>query len=295
MTENKALLGRLAIVGTVLVWGTSFVILKTTLDSIDTMWILAIRFSVSAALLGLAGWKQLRKMDRAVVRGSVIMGCFLAAAYIVQTYELKYTTPGKNAFLTATYCVLVPFMAWGVYRRRPDASNIAAAFLCIIGIGLVSLGGQNGAMNIGDALTLLCGVFYGIQIIMMEQYAGKGDALSITAVQFAAGAVICWVGALFFEQPPVNVPASAWMSVAYMSVMCTAVCFFLQAWGMKYTPSSTTAVIMTLESVFGTVISIVFYHEAMSFRLVLGFVLIFAAVLISETKFSYLKKRRQRA
>ena len=188
MTENKALLGRLAIVGTALIWGTSFVILKTTLDSIDTMWILAIRFSVSAALLGLAGWKQLRKMDRAVVRGSVIMGCFLAAAYIVQTYGLKYTTPGKNAFLTATYCVLVPFMAWGVYRRRPDASNIAAAFLCIIGIGLVSLGGQNGAMNIGDALTLLCGVFYGIQIIMMEQYAGKGDALSITAVQFAAGA-----------------------------------------------------------------------------------------------------------
>ena len=292
MANNKGLWGRLAILATALIWGTSFVILKNTLDSIGTMWILAIRFTVSAVLLGLAAGKKLRRMSRDVFRGSLMMGCCLAAAYIVQTYGLLYTTPGKNAFLTATYCVLVPFMAWGIYKRRPDASNIVAAFLCISGIGLVSLSGSTSGMNIGDALTLLCGIFYGLQIIMMEQYAGKCDALSITSVQFAAASLICWVGALLFEQPPVNVPLSAWGSVAYMSVMCTAVCFFLQAWGMKYTPSSTTAVIMTLESVFGTVISIIFYHEPMTVKLVLGFALIFVSVLISETKPQFMKRRQ---
>ncbi len=292
MANNKGLWGRLAILATALIWGTSFVILKNTLDSIGTMWILAIRFTVSAVLLGLAAGKKLRQMSRDVLRGSLMMGCCLAAAYIVQTYGLLYTTPGKNAFLTATYCVLVPFMAWGIYKRRPDASNIVAAFLCISGIGLVSLSGRTSGMNIGDALTLLCGIFYGLQIIMMEQYAGKCDALSITSVQFAAASLICWVGALLFELPPVNVPLSAWGSVAYMSVMCTAVCFFLQAWGMKYTPSSTTAVIMTLESVFGTVISIIFYHEPMTVKLVLGFALIFVSVLISETKPQFMKRRQ---
>lgn len=292
MAGNKGFLGRLAIFATTIIWGTSFVILKNTLDSIGTMWVLAIRFTVSAVLLALAANRKLKAMDKGVIRGSVLMGVCLAAAYIVQTYGLKYTTPGKNAFLTATYCVLVPFMAWGIYKRKPTAANIVAALMCITGIGFVSLGDLSGGVNIGDMLTLCCGIFYGLQIIMMEQYADKCDALSISTVQFAAAAVVCWVGALLFEAAPRAVPMGAWLNIAYLSVMCTAVCFFLQAWGMKYTPSSTTSVIMTLESVFGTLISILFYHEQMTLKLVLGFALIFFSVLISETGGSFLKKKR---
>lgn len=292
MADKKAFLGRLAIFATTIIWGTSFVILKNTLDSVGTLWVLAIRFTVSAALLALAANRMLKGMDKSVFRGSVLMGVCLAVAYIVQTYGLKYTTPGKNAFLTATYCVLVPFMAWGIYKRKPGAANIIAALMCISGIGFVSLGNLDGGINIGDLLTLCCGIFYGLQIIMMEQYAGKCDALSISTVQFAAAALVCWVGALLFEAPPHAVPMSAWVNIAYLSVMCTAVCFFLQAWGMKYTPSSTTAVIMTLESVFGTLISVIFYHEQITAKLVLGFVLIFFSVLISETGGSFLKKKK---
>lgn len=281
---NKAFLGRLSLFGTAFIWATSFVILKNTLNSIGTFWVLAIRFTVSALLLGLFAVKKLGKMDKRSFRGSVMMGVCLTVAYVVQTYGLVYTTPGKNAFLTATYCVLVPFMAWAAYGRKPDMSNILATFICFGGIGLVSLSGAENGVNIGDMLTLICGVFYGIQIIMMEQYVADCDALSITTVQFGTAALLCWIGALLFETPPVNVPNSAWLSIAYMSVMCTAICFFLQAWGMKYTPSSTAAVIMTMESVLGTLISVIFYHEPMTFKLLLGFVLIFVAVLISETK-----------
>lgn len=291
--KNMGFLGRLALFMTAFIWGTSFVVLKNTLDSVGTLWVLAIRFSVSAVLLALFAVKQLRRMDKRVVKGSVMMGLCLAVAYIVQTYGLKYTTPGKNAFLTATYCVLVPFMAWGIYKRKPDASNILAAFLCLIGIGFVSLSNLSEGVNVGDMLTLLCGVFYALQIIMMEQYAAHGEALSISTVQFASAAALCWVGALLFEQPPVAVPTAAWLNIAYLSVMCTAVCFFLQAWGMKYTPSSTAAVLMTLESVFGTFISVLFYHEPMTAKLLLGFALIFVAVLISETKPNLLKRRQK--
>ena len=292
---SKGFLGRLALFGTAFIWGTSFVILKTTLDSVGTLWVLAIRFTISTLLLGLFAVKKLRKVDRRCLKGGVMMGLCLALAYIVQTYGLVYTTPGKNAFLTATYCVLVPFMAWGVYKRKPDASNIIAAFLCITGIGFVSLSGAGTGVNIGDMLTLICGIFYGLQIIIMEQYAADSDALSITVIQFGTAALLCWAGALLFEAPPVNVPGSAWLSIAYLSVMCTAVCFFLQAWGMQYTPSSTSAVIMTFESVFGTLLSVLFYHEPMTVKLLLGFALIFAAVLISETKLRLFQKKLHKA
>ncbi|MBO5556836.1 MAG: DMT family transporter [Oscillospiraceae bacterium] len=291
--NNKAVWGRLALLLTAFIWGTSFVVLKNALDSIGILWILAIRFTVSALLLGLAAGKKLRKLDRRTFRGSMIIGAFLATAYIVQTFGLKYTTPGKNAFLTATYCVLVPFLAWLIYKRRPGAHNLLAAVLCLTGIGFVSLSGAGSGFNKGDALTLGCGIFYALQIIAVEQYIHGGDAVSISAVEFATAALICWVGALLFEPAPGPLSGSMWLTIAYLSVACTALCFFLQAWGMQYTSSSTAAVLMTLESVFGTLVSVLFYHEPMTVKLVIGFALIFFAVLLSETGAGLFARRKR--
>lgn len=272
----------MAIFATAVIWGSSFIVLKSALDSIGTMWVLSIRFTFSALLMLLICGKKVRSMERRVLRGGLLMGLFLAAAYIVQTYGLLYTTPGKNAFLTATYCVQVPFLAWLMYRRKPGAANVLAAFICVTGIGFVSLQNGMGRINIGDVLTLICGVFYSLQIILLERYAESADAVSITAVQFVSAAAVCWLGALFFEAPPETMGGGAWLSVAYLSLMCTAVCFFLQAWGMKYTPSSTAAMLMTLEAVFGALFSVLIYGERITLKIFLGFVLIFAAVFINE-------------
>lgn len=282
MNSKYALLGRLAIFSTAIIWGTSFIVLKSALDSIDTMWVLAIRFTVSALIMFLIAGKRVRVMERRAFRGSAMMGLALAAAYIFQTYGLVYTTPGKNAFLTATYCVLVPFLAWAVYKRKPGVANVIAAVVCVVGIGFVSLESGLGHINSGDILTLICGLFYSVQIIMMEHYSDSADAVSISAVQFLAAAVVCWGGALGFENVPVGLSGEAWLMILYLSVMCTAVCFFLQAWGMKYTPSSTAAMLMTLEAVFGVIFSVLIYGEKLSIKTFTGFTLIFAAVLMSE-------------
>ena len=281
MKDRKNFFGHLALWGTAFIWGTSFVILKEALDSIGTMWVLALRFIIAAALLLLAAGKRLKTLGRDGLRGGMLLGVCLAAAYIFQTYGLKYTTPGKNAFLTATYCVLVPFMVWAFFKRRPNAANIIAAFMCVFGIGLVSLSGTS-PFNIGDALTLVCGIFYALQIILTERFIGDCDALSLTGVEFGTAAVICLAGALIFESAPVGLSLELWGSIAYMGVMCTALCFFLQTWGMRYTPSSTAAVIMTFESVFAIIISVIFYDEPVTVRLICGFTLIIASVIISE-------------
>lgn len=285
-------MGRLALLLCAMIWGTSFVVLKNALNSVGTMWVLSIRFTVSALLLFLAAGRRVKHISRRCVQGGMLMGLCLALAYIVQTYGLVYTTPSKNAFLTATYCVLTPFMAWWIYKRRPGLANVIAAFLCITGIGFVSLNEGLGNINIGDILTLLCGIFYSLQIIVLEHYKDSGEAVTISAVQFAASAVICWVGALLFEAPPVKVSADAWMEIAYLSVVCTAVCFFLQAWGMQYTSSSVAAMIMTLESVFGVLTSVLFYHELVTGKMMLGFVLIFFAVIASEVKLPFFYRKQ---
>ncbi|MCI7511943.1 MAG: DMT family transporter [Firmicutes bacterium] len=289
--KNKAVLGRSALICTTLIWGTSFVVLKSALDSITPLWVLAIRFGGAALMMLAASIPLLKKLDKQYLKGGTIMGACLAAAYTVQTYGLMYTTPGKNAFLTATYCILVPFLYWIIFGKKPDKYNIGAALICLVGMGFVCLN-KDLSVNKGDLLTVCCGLFYGLHIIVTSRHVEGKSPLLLTMIQFAVAAILCLAFALMLEPKPQNIPSGSWLSIAYLTFMCTGVCFFLQTVGQKFTPPSAAAVIMTLESVFGTALSVAMGQEMMTFNIGLGFVLIFCAILISETKLSFLKKKR---
>lgn len=289
--NNKANLGRTCLILTTLIWGSSFVILKSALDSITPLWVLAIRFSGAAILMLIACLPRLKKLDKRYVTGGCLMGLCLAAAYIVQTYGLVYTTPGKNAFLTTTYCILVPFLYWVISGKRPDKYNIIAALVCLVGVGFVCLGNDL-SINIGDMLTILCGLFYGLHIIVTSRTAENRDPVLITMLQFATAAVVCFIGAVLFEPAPHDIGSGTWLSIAYMTFICTGLCYILQTVGQKYTPPSQTAVILTLESVFGSAISVILGVESLTFNIALGFFLIFIAIITSETKLDFLNKKR---
>lgn len=291
MLKNKGLWGRTALLGTALIWGSSFIIFKNTLNSIGTLWLLTIRFVIATVFLLAVCWRKIIKMPRRCFVGSVYMGLCMTAAYLFQTYGLVYTTAGKNAFLTATYCMIVPFLAWWIYKRRPGVHNVAASILCIVGIGFVSLDNGFGGMNIGDVLTLICGFFYALQIVMTEEYVKECDALSLTAVQFAVSGLICLVLALLFEPFPASLPREAYFTIAYLGIVSTAICWFLQAWGMKYTPSSTATVLMTLESVFGVIFAAIFGNESVSSAALLGFFIILISELLNELGAGLFKRK----
>ena len=292
--KRKKRLAFAALIAMTFIWGTSFVILKNTLESISTLYILAVRFTGAALIMAVFGAREWRKADRKYLIGGALMGACMFVAYVFQTYGLVYTTPGKNAFLTTTYCVIVPFLCWLIRGRKPDGWNIAAAVLCVIGVGLISLDAKL-SVNKGDILTVICGLFYALHIIVSAAYVRGRSVILLTAVQFGTAAVLSWISAVRFAPAPSGAPASAWLSVAYLCIMCTAVCFGLQAFGQKYSPPSQTAVIMTLESVFGAAISVVFFNEKLTLKIFLGFAAMFIAVLISETKLSFLRRGRQDA
>jgi len=273
-----------------LIWGTSFVVFKSTLDTITPLWVLAIRFGGAAVIMLVFCVPRLKVIDWSYIKGGALMGTMLASGYIVQTYGLVYTSPGKNAFLTATYCILVPFLVWLFNKKKPDAYNIIAAMICLVGMGFVCLN-EDLSVNIGDILTVCCGLFYGLHIIVTASKTEGRDPLMLTMIQFFTGGIICLVLACFFEPVPEAIPKSSLWSIAYLCVMCTGMCFFLQTVGQKYTPPAAASMILTLESVFGTMLSIILGYENLTAGVVFGFVLIFFAIVMSETKFSFLKKR----
>ncbi len=281
-------LGRIALFSAALIWGSSFFVMKDAVSGVPVFLLLAFRFTVGCGLLSVIFWQKWKKCSRRLLFHGLVVGVLLFAAYTAQTYGLKETTPGKNAFLTAVYCVLVPFVNWLLLRRRPSRWNWIAAVMCLGGIGLVSLDGSL-TMNRGDALTLLGGVFYALHLVAVSRYGEEDDAVLLTTVQFGASALCCWLGHGLFETMPVF-PENAWVELIYLAVFATTIALLLQNVGQSVTPAAQASILLSLESVFGVLFSVICYGETVTPRLVLGFLLIFLAVVASETQFSFIKR-----
>lgn len=291
MSENTLKkLAKPMIVLATLIWGSTFFILKDTLDDVDLMFLLAFRFTLAAALLALVFWRHWRGMDRSYWWRGGVLGALMFAAYAVQNYGLMDTTPGKNAFFTAVYCVIVPFLYWAMDRRRPSRWNVLAALLCVAGIGFVSWDGGL-ALSAGDLLTLLGGFLYACHIAAVAKFSQGRDIFPLTVIQFGATALCCWAGTLFTRGIPVDgLPPQAWWVLLYLAVAATSVALLFQNVGQKYTDPSSAALLLSLEAPFGVAFSVLFGAESPAPLMYLGFALIFLAVVCSETHFKFLRR-----
>ena len=286
----KQFLPKLALFTAALIWGSSFFIVKNAVDVFPPNILLGIRFTIGCLLLALIFCKKLKQITWQYIWQGGILGILLFTAYCTQTIGITDTTPGKNAFLTAAYCVLVPFLFWITERRRPDIYNFSAAFLCLAGIGLVSLD-SDFSIRFGDAMTLVGAFFYAAHIIAVARFSKGKDPVLLTIIQFGMSAVCAWVLGLCTESFPPTVTTDAVLGVAYLAVFATGVALLLQNVGQKYADPTAAAILLSLESVFGVVFSIIFYDETVTLKLGAGFLLIFAAVILSETKLSFLRKK----
>ncbi len=295
--KNTSLLAKFALLAATLIWGSSFIIVEDMTDAMPTNALLTFRFISAAILLSIIFFPRLKKINFSYLWRGAALGLLLFLAYMTQTFGISFpeNTPGKNAFLTAVYCVIVPFMAWGFSKKRPDRYNIISAFMCIIGIGLVSLT-ENFTMGFGDILTLIGGVFYALHIISVSRFSDGRDPLLLTVIQFATSGICALILSLTTELTKltdITPTKEIILSVAYLAVFCTAIALTLQNFGQKFTEPSTASIILSLESVFGVAFSVALGRESLTAKMYVGFALIFIAVIISETKLSFIFKKKQ--
>ena len=282
--------GRLALLTAAVIWGSSFIVMKDTVDHIPVFQLLAIRFTLAGLLLALLFRKRLMTSGKQRLSHGAICGVLLLSAYATQTFGLMTTTPGTNAFLTAVYCVMVPFMAWGFFRKRLTAYNWTAAVLCIAGIGLISLSGDL-SIGLGEGLTILSGVFYALHIMALSHFGERDDPVALTIVQFAVVALLSWAATLLTERGAAFPAPAVWPQLLYLTVFATAATLVLQSVGQSLTPPSQSAILLSLESVFGVLFSVMLGKESLTLQLGCGFALIFVSVIISETQLAFLRRK----
>ncbi len=288
LSKIPAWVYKILIILATVIWGFSFVVMKDTVEVLPPAWLLGFRFTTAGIILTAILWKRVRRVFSLKVLGAgALLGAFDFSAFWTQTVGLEYTTPGINAFLTATYCVIVPFLWWIIARRRPTIFNIGAAALAVAGIWLVSVntGGETLTLGFGEGMTLACALLFAVHIVFTSKFSQVHDVLVLTAIQFVTEGVLgLLVGAGFEALPALSqITPSIVGGMAFLIIFASIVAFGIQNVSLAYVPPAQASLFLSLESVFGVVFSVLLYGEQLTLRLVAGFVLIFVAIVISET------------
>ncbi len=280
--------GELLMLITALMWGSGFVGMAMGLEHWTVFQLMALRFTLATMLLAIIFNQKLKLISKSVFWKGSILGAILFTAFALQTLGLDYTTPSKNAFLTAINVIIVPIIAYVIYKRRFDRFEILAALVAIVGIGFLSLQ-DSFTMNIGDMLSILCAVAFAFDIFYTNVFVKKEDALALTIVQFLAASVLSWIGVIALGEVPTSASTEGILTIVYLAVFCTLIAYACQNIGMQYADPTKSALILSTESIFGTLCSVLILNEILTGRMIFGCCLIFMAIIIAEVKPTFRK------
>jgi drug/metabolite transporter (DMT)-like permease len=284
---SKTLLWDLSLLLVAIVWGGGFVVTKNALEVITPLYFLAIRFMIAGVIMAIIFFPKLRKSSWRDIKNSCIVGVFLSLGFITQTFGANYTTPAKSSFITGLNVVLVPFIMILFTKKFPGRKAVIMAIVAFFGLSLISVNDQL-IIGAGDFLTFLCAIFYACHIVSIGYFANRTDAIVLATIQVLFAGVVCSILAIPLEPVPVLSGISIWSGILYSAILSTLAAFLIQNLAQRNTPSTHVAIILCLESVFGALASVLFWHESMTLKMVIGCLLIFAAIIIDEVDFKAL-------
>lgn len=275
-------LGKIGLVIVAVIWGSGFVASALALEDYSPYQILALRFTLAFVVWLIINMRNLKRFSVTTMWRGSLLGVFLFLAFAFQTVGLQYTTPSKNAFLTAVNVVIVPLLGYLIFKKKLQFKNIIGSFVTLIGIALLSLTSSLGSVNLGDILTLICAVFFALQIFSTDYFVKQEEIWALMLLQMGVAALLSWI-TLFVTNG--NIPTlqlTTMLPILYLGLVSTLLAYFIQTLSQKKTTSSEAAIILSTEAFFGMISSVIILHERISINMFFGAVLIFIGILIVE-------------
>lgn len=274
-----------------IIWGYAFVAQRSGMEHIGPFTFQAIRCLL--AVIGLipvvaifdAFKKDNRNFfsrwaDRKLWIAGILCGIPLFLACNLQQLALVDVDAGKSGFLTAMYIVFVPLI--GIFLRKKPSVLIPFSIILAVA-GLYFLCGQNGLdIQVGDLLLLGCAVMFAIQITVVDIFVQSVDPLRLNTIQSLVCAVLSCVAMIFTEQPNWQGIFNCAVPLCYAGFLSMGIGYALQIIGQRHLESTAASLIMSLESVFAALCGAWILKETMTSREILGCVLVFAGVILSQ-------------
>ncbi len=272
---------------TAAIWGLAFVAQKVGAEHVGAFTYNGIRFALgSISLIPLILFLNKKKNDRDslkfTVKAGIIAGCALFIATSLQQMGVMGTTAGKAGFITGLYMVIVPIL--GLFlKQKVNKSTWIGIVIAIIGLYLLSIN-EDFSISNGDLLVLIGSVGWAVHILLIDNFTKKIDPLKLSSVQFATCSILSLVMAIIFEDINMVGISGAMVSILYGGLLSVGVAYTLQVVAQKNAKPSHAAILLSMESVFGALGGAMFLGERIGARGLVGCILIFIAIIISQLK-----------
>jgi drug/metabolite transporter (DMT)-like permease len=267
------------LVAIAVVWGLTFVMVQDAIERLPTMAFLAYRFAAAALLVALIFRRALARLSPAGWRAGLVMGAFLTAGYILQTYGLEHTSASNAGFITGLFVVVTPLLGALVLRQRIGAMAWSAAAVSALGLYLLS--GTNG-LNEGDALVLGCAVAFSAHILATGRAAADHHPGALLAVQLGVCGAFCLAVAAIGGQLEAPRGGEVWSALIVTSLVASALGFFVQTYAQRHASPERTALILASEPAFAGLFGFALNDEHLSLVAWTGAALIMTAIVAVE-------------
>lgn len=283
MKNNKAMVSSIILGIVALIWGTTYAVIKDSLNVVQPYSLMMMRFGFSAIILSLLYFKKLKEIKWIDLKRGSIIGIFMFLAFYFLIISIKFTTASKFSFIIGAYVLIVPFLSWILGGKKLGKMEVTGAIIATIGLGFLTIE-QGVSFNIWDLVAVCCSFFFAAHMVAIEKYSGNSDAITLTIIQFMVTAI------LFITITGIKegyhftiIPQIKW-TLGYLVIVSTVIPFVIQNIVQRYISATATALILTLQSAFGSIFAIYYLNEKMSFQMILGCILIFIAIVIQQIR-----------
>ncbi|MDQ7093858.1 DMT family transporter [Desulfosporosinus sp. PR] len=264
-----------------LIWGSTFVIVKWAIADLPPFPFLAIRFFLAFLSLLPFLWLQRAHIVRKTVLKGMAVGVFLFSGYTWQTLGLQFTTASNAGFITGLSVVIVPTLVTVTTRKLPRPSLFLGIISALAGLALLSLG-DHFQLNKGDLMVLICAFSFALHIYFVGRYAPQTNATVLAGAQILTVSILSGIFSVILPQPPLHFSSTAWLGLLVTAVPATSIAFFVQTKMQQFTTPTHTALIFSMEPVFAAISGFFLAGEVLSFKGLLGAVLVLGGMLIAE-------------
>ena len=269
-----------ALIAMTAIWGVTFVQVKDAVALYPLFAFLAVRFAIATLTLAVPGTRRVRSLGSPGIAAGALLGLLLAAGYALQTAGLERTTVSGTGFITGMYVVLTPLIALAFFRSRIAAVTWAGVTVSTVGLALLS--GVHAGSVVGDLLVLGAAAVYSLQIVLMERFAPRYDAVAFTLVEMAAACTGLGVVALARSELGVPHGWTVWGALLVTGVFASALGFLVQTWAQQRTSATRTALAFTMEPVFAALFGITLAGDRLGALGWTGCAAIMVGILLAE-------------
>lgn len=279
---RKNIIGEFLLIIATILWGSSYVVIQWLFeDGLSVLQILFLRMFISSILFFIYKMRSIKYISLITLKKGLYLGIALFLAFFLVFTGQQGTTPSKAAFLTSTFVIFVPFISYFFYKEKITITNLISAFISIIAINLMTIGDM-GEVTYYDLILILGAILFAFHMVLIAHFIKEEKASDLNLIQITTMAALSFIAMKVNGESIDILTKSSMLYILYLSVFCTFIAFLIQTIAQRYTTASKASILLSTETFFATLFSIFLYGENLGIYMIIGYILMFISILLSQ-------------